>query len=166
MFGGSMNKKSLLVIAFIILITGSVVFALTNKKADAPSTQSQAQVDTQRTVNTTSETVQTVPKSKSAYIDYSQESLASAEGQRVLFFHAPWCSQCRALESDIKEQGVPEGFTILKVDYDSSKDLRQKYGVTLQTSLVKIDANGDKSGDVFVAYNEPTLSAVIRDFLN
>ncbi|GAA1704357.1 hypothetical protein GCM10009808_22790 [Microbacterium sediminicola] len=94
------------------------------------------------------------------YVDYSEEALAAAEGTRILFFHAPWCPQCRALEADIQAVGVPQGMTILKVDYDSNQQLRQEYGVTLQTTLVAVDENGEKVS-LFVAYDDPTLDAGI-----
>ncbi|WP_404430359.1 thioredoxin family protein [Microbacterium lacus] len=96
--------------------------------------------------------------SPGAYVDYSDAALAAAEGARVLFFHAPWCPQCRALEEDIEANGVPDGVTILKVDYDSQQDLRQRYDVRLQTTLVALDDAGDGAG-LFVAYDDPTLNA-------
>jgi thiol-disulfide isomerase/thioredoxin len=98
--------------------------------------------------------------SAGAYVDYSDEALAAAEGTRVLFFHAPWCPQCRALEADILASGVPDGVTVLKVDYDSRQDLRQQYGVTLQTTVVALDAAGGATA-AFVAYDEPTLAAAL-----
>ena len=93
------------------------------------------------------------------YVDYSPELLASTPGDKLLFFHAPWCSQCVALEEDIEANGVPEGVTIFKVDYDSNQDLRQEYGVTIQTTMVKVDDNGELI-DSYVAYEDPTLDSV------
>ncbi|MCP2638470.1 thioredoxin family protein [Microbacterium sp. HD4P20] len=93
-----------------------------------------------------------------AYVEYGDAELAAAEGTRVLFFHAPWCPQCRALEADILASGVPDGVTVLKVDYDSRQDLRQRYGVTIQTTLVALDDAADPTA-VFVAYDEPTLES-------
>lgn len=63
------------------------------------------------------------------------------------------------IEEDIKSQGVPDGVTILKVDYDTNQPLRQKYGVTLQTTFVEVDADGNEL-EKFVAYNEPTFDSV------
>ena len=94
------------------------------------------------------------------YVEYSDAALAAAEGTPVLFFHAPWCPQCRALEEDIIASGVPEGVTILKVDYDSRQDLRQRHGVTLQTTLVAVDESGEATS-VFVAYDDPTLESAL-----
>ena len=98
------------------------------------------------------------------YVDYSPELVASTPGDKLLFFHAPWCSQCQALEDDIEASGVPDGVTIFKVDYDSNQDLRQKCGVTLQTTMVKVDDNGEKI-DSYVAYEEPTLASVTAALL-
>jgi thiol-disulfide isomerase/thioredoxin len=93
------------------------------------------------------------------YVDYAPELVASTPGEKLLFFHAPWCSQCVALEEDIEASGVPEGVTIFKVDYDSNQDLRQQYGVTIQTTMVKVDDNGDEI-ESYVAYEDPTLDSV------
>ena len=98
------------------------------------------------------------------YVTWSDEAIAEAEGQVVLFFHADWCPQCRALETDIRREGVPAGYTFIKVDFDQYQDLRQRYEVTTQTTLVKVDDEGNKI-DSYLAYAEPTLAAVQRDFL-
>jgi thiol-disulfide isomerase/thioredoxin len=93
------------------------------------------------------------------YVDYSPQLVASTPGQKLLFFHAPWCSQCVKLENDIEAGGVPDGVTVLKVDYDSNQDLRRKYGVTIQTTMVKVDEGGKKLGS-YVAYEDPTFDSV------
>ena len=71
------------------------------------------------------------------YVDYSPDLVTSTPGTKLLFFHAPWCSQCQALESDIEANTIPDDVTIFKVDYDTNQDLRQKYGVTIQTTMVE-----------------------------
>lgn len=92
------------------------------------------------------------------YTTYSDAALASAgDRQRVLFFHAPWCPQCRDLEADIENSGVPNGMAILKVDYDSNQALRQRYGVTQQTTVVSIDKDGNKQKS-FLPYSDPRLA--------
>lgn len=95
-----------------------------------------------------------------AYVDYSADVIAETAGDKVLFFHAPWCPNCRALESDIEASGVPAGLTIIKVDYDSEVALKQKYGVTLQTTVVYVDDEGDKLSSA-VLYDESTLDALL-----
>ena len=84
--------------------------------------------------------------SKGSYEVYDPSKLALAEkGKVVLFFKASWCPSCRALDADIKANmgAIPGGVTILEVDYDKSGDLKQKYGVTMQHTLVQVDAKGN-----------------------
>lgn len=98
------------------------------------------------------------------YTDYSAGAVATTQGQRILFFHAPWCPQCRQLDESIKSGTIPSNTTIFKVDYDSSQSLRQKYGVTLQTTIVLLDAQGNEAKK-FVAYDDPSLDAIIKSLL-
>lgn len=156
-----MNKTVVAIIALIVLmIGGGTVYLLSN--------------DEKETENSTTKSTNSDAKSEAAqtnqsaaagkYEEYSESSLASASGTRLLFFHAPWCPQCRALDADIVARGVPAGVTILKVDYDSSQDLRQKYDVTLQTTIVEVDESGQLV-DKYVAYDEPSLQSVIDNLL-
>lgn len=80
-----------------------------------------------------------------AYIDYSQYQASGATTPTVvLFFHATWCPTCRAADKALHEQGVPHGLTVVKVDYDSMTELRQRYGITQQHTFVLVDASGQE----------------------
>lgn len=79
------------------------------------------------------------------YEAYAPEKLArAATGDVVLFFHASWCPSCRFLDSGIRGhlEDIPNGLTILKLDYDQEVELKKKYGVTTQHTLVQVDADG------------------------
>lgn len=81
-----------------------------------------------------------------SYEAYSPEKLARAEtGDVVLFFHASWCPSCRSLNSDIENNtsSIPERVSILKVDYDKETELKKKYGITYQHTLVQVDKDGN-----------------------
>lgn len=156
-----MNKLTIFSGIFGILVIGAFVFAITNDRSEAPQSSSSS---TTASGYSPSVAANSPDSSAKNYLAYSDKIVAETSGKKVLFFHAPWCAQCNAIEKDILAQGVPDGLTIIKVDYDSSQDLRQKYGVTLQTTFVKIDDQGEFK-DKYVAYNEPTLDAVKRDFL-
>jgi thiol-disulfide isomerase/thioredoxin len=85
--------------------------------------------------------------SKGSYEMYDASKLAMAkDGKVVLFFKASWCPTCRTLDADIKASlaDIPAGVTILEVDYDKYGDLKQKYGVTMQHTLVQVDASGNQ----------------------
>lgn len=88
---------------------------------------------------------ETVVKAGS-YEAYSVDKLARAEnGDVVLFFHASWCPSCRGLNKDIENNlaSIPGGVTILKTDYDKETELKKKYGVTYQHTLVQVDKDGN-----------------------
>jgi thiol-disulfide isomerase/thioredoxin len=81
-----------------------------------------------------------------AYEAYSADKIARAEtGDVVIFFHASWCPSCRGLNSSIESnlKSIPEGVTILKADYDKETELKKKYGVTNQHTLVQVDKEGN-----------------------
>lgn len=82
------------------------------------------------------------------YVNYSKESLArsQAHGRVVLYFYAPWCSTCSILDDELKKQGsqLPPDVTILKVNYDTERELKKKYNVVMQHTLVQIDKDGNK----------------------
>jgi thioredoxin 1 len=80
-----------------------------------------------------------------SYEAYSADKLARAEtGDVVLFFHASWCPSCRGLNASIEGNlsSLPEGVSILKVNYDTETELKKKYGVTYQHTLVQVDKDG------------------------
>jgi thiol-disulfide isomerase/thioredoxin len=93
------------------------------------------------------------------YQSYSEKAFTEATGERLLFFHASWCPQCRQLDSDIAAATLPVNVQVFKVDYDSNQALRQKYGVTLQTTVVRVSADGSLLKK-HVAYSDPSWSAV------
>jgi len=159
-----MNKKVFVLIVVIVLaIGGGMIFLLsstTDKTAKQEMIGSEARPSSQ-TGPTDQEAAENQP---GAYIDYSQSAIADTDGTKLLFFHAPWCPQCRDLEADIKRNDIPAGVTIIKVDYDTNQSLRQKYGVTIQTTVVRIDDQGNLVSK-FVAYDDPSLNAVKENLL-
>lgn len=158
----------IIVTGLILVVGGGLAYLLNTSDArDAMQDYQQNSSDTtQPTVEETTEetTAPAVTNEAGQYVDYSPGIIASTSGTKLLFFHAPWCPQCRALEADIKKQGVPSGVAIIKVDYDSNQDLRKKYGVTLQTTVVRVDDQGELVSK-FVAYDDPSLSSVVENLL-
>ncbi len=100
---------------------------------------------------------------KGLYEAYAPEKLARAEtGDVVLFFHAGWCPSCRGLNGDIEKNisSIPAGVSILKLDYDKEKDLKKKYGVTYQHTLVQVD----KDGNLIKKWSgSPTLTKLVSE---
>ncbi len=155
-----MNRKILifLIIVVLLIISGGV-YLLTSDSAKDSKIQ-MMESNNQTAVPQTTTAQPSVTKGK--YVDYTTEVIADTSGTKLLFFHAPWCPQCRDLDIDIKKGTIPDGTTIIKVDYDTHQSLRQKYGVTIQTTIVKVD---DAGGLIkkFVAYDDPTLQSVLEN---
>lgn len=95
-----------------------------------------------------------------AYVDYRDGIIDETPGAKAIFFHAPWCPQCRALEESILSGEIPEGLTIIKADFDSETALRQQYGVTLQTTIVYVGDDGESRGST-VLYDDASLDALV-----
>lgn len=154
MYNLSMNKKLIIIIVIVlIVIAGAFAYILL-----VPRNTATAPTPSAPTATSDSATA-TAPATAGVYTTYSADKLAQATGKRVLFFHAPWCPQCQALDKSILSSTVPAGVTIFKTDYDTNQVLRQKYGVTLQTTLVLVD-DGGKLVKKYVAYDSPTFTAV------
>ena len=86
----------------------------------------------------------TMMQKTGSYKDYSiatVEAEQKAGNKVVLFFHAPWCPFCKAANTEFMSRAneIPSGVTVLKTDYDSNSELKQKYGVTYQHTFVQID---------------------------
>ena len=62
----------------------------------------------------------------------------------VYLFAATWCPTCRASYKDIvaNHAKFPADFRLIYVNYDTEKELKAKYGVMYQDTLVSIDGNG------------------------
>ena len=162
-----MNKNIGIIIG-ILIIAGIGFFIFSGEKTEKENIVKENQViDTEQIQN---ETVSDVPEilnetptnevqmpdqpvtqeiltiSVGSYESYSAEKIAMAEtGDVVLFFHASWCPSCRALNGDIEDNmsEIPAGITILKTDYDKETELKKKYGVTTQHTLVQVDKDGN-----------------------
>ncbi|MBL8159682.1 thioredoxin family protein [Candidatus Saccharibacteria bacterium] len=161
----STNRTLLITGILVILAAAGGYFALA-QRADETTRQEPAvtkPVENKPATGTTTPDETAAPAASTAgtYTDYSAEALAAAgDNERVIFFHAPWCPQCRQLEADIEKNGVPAGVTILKADYDSNQPLRREYGVVQQTTVVHVDSEGKKLG-LFLPYSDPRLEPAL-----
>lgn len=82
------------------------------------------------------------------YFVYSKEYFAQflQQGKAVvLYFHAPWCTSCSSFDTELRAYSdkLPDNVVVLQVPYDSSPDLKQRYNVTYQHTLVLLDESGN-----------------------
>lgn len=78
---------------------------------------------------------------------YSADALASAEkaGQPIaLHFRADWCPTCRAQDKALQSLKAEKGLdiTVLSVNYDTEKDMKRRFKINSQSTLVVL--KGDK----------------------
>jgi thioredoxin-related protein len=146
------NKPVVLVVALVAVSGLFIVFSKQDSQdrsgVDSTSSANQPVATNQQIENVNeqeqSQSEQASRQNGLGYIEFSEQKLAdSSDSSRVLFFHAPWCSVCNFYEGQIEEQGVPKDVTILKIDYDSEDELKEKYNVTTQSTFVLLDSEGN-----------------------
>ncbi len=166
------NKMVIVGVVLVIVAIVVYVFMNSNKEAVVTSTASTEEkiladetiVEPATTTTVEPVTAGEVMVKAGSYEAYSPEkiALASANGNVVLNFYAAWCPKCRTLDKDINANlvNIPSSLTILKVDYDNSTDLKKKYGVTYQHTMVQVD----KDGNLINKWSGPlTLTAFLVD---
>lgn len=152
-----MNKRVVILIGVLVVaIVGSILTLSVIGPGESPT----ATPTISRSTTPTPEPAPTETVAPGRYIAYTPDALADTEGRTFVFFYAPWCGQCRDIDEGILAQGVPDGVTILKADFDTEQALEQQYGVTMRTTFVEIADDGSEI-QRFVAYDTPTFDAVI-----
>ncbi len=63
---------------------------------------------------------------------------------QVYFFHQADCPECATTDAALLAEGVPDGFTVFKVDLPSMSELADRYGVTEPDTFVQVDATGNR----------------------
>jgi thioredoxin 1 len=152
-----MNSTKFIIAGIVVLAIGFGVY-IWSGSSDVPMMKDeQSQEKTEGMVDKDAEAMMKV----GTYEAYAPEKLAHAEtGNVVLFFHASWCPSCRGLNADIESnlKAIPEGVSILKTDYDKETELKKKYGITYQHTLVQVD----KDGNMIKKWSgSPTLSSLV-----
>jgi thiol-disulfide isomerase/thioredoxin len=92
----------------------------------------------------------TVSSSKAPSVEATYGAFSDAvlnDGKtKVLFFHASWCPECKKADATLKTWLPSKDFTrsVYKIDYDTAKELKAKYGVIYQHTFVVVDGQGAK----------------------
>ncbi len=165
-----MNKKILIIAVIILALIAVVALVLSTRSYPAVENKIETEQiaiddpsENSETQDTETEDTYTTVKTGS-YIPYAKSSLT--DQVNVIFFAASWCPSCAELDRNLSASlnSIPGNLTILKTDYDNSQDLREKYGVTIQHTLVQVDSEGNLIKKVNGLYNLYTLEDIITQF--
>ena len=142
-------KKTIGIIigVIVLLVIGNGIYAFMNNSGgavpyEAVDVKQPAVEDTAEMMDEENEMLKA-----GSYEAFAPEKVARAEtGDVVLFFHASWCPSCRGLNADIEKNlgMIPSDVSILKVDYDTESEMKRRYGVTYQHTLVQVDVQGNQ----------------------
>lgn len=184
-YNRAMNRKHIIITSIITaVVVGGIAGAAWLLRPQAPAGESaahqgasqqspaQSQSGTSKTPTTptpkqSSGSAQPANPAVGRYADYVDgNTLEHAYRKTILFFHASWCGECQAFDKVLRQGPIPAGVQILKVDYDSRQDLRQKYGVRMQSTFVELDDDDDDDDDhdIWVGYGkEKSINAILRN---
>lgn len=158
-----MNKKALVVVSIVVglFLAGGGIFAYTNNQNNKNEQEKMAMEKAEDEAMAKKEEAAAMEKDKMAkegdamskqgsYVtlaDYNKDPSKYADSKKVYFFHASWCPICQGIDKEINADmsKIPAGVTMIKTDFDSSTDLRQKYGVTTQYTFVQVDNSGSET---------------------
>jgi thioredoxin 1 len=82
------------------------------------------------------------PVQAAGFAEYSDEVFASAQADNkpvLLDFYASWCSTCKKQQPVLKglsQEDALSGIVILTVDYDNSDELKKRFNVSSQSTLI------------------------------
>lgn len=144
------NKLGIIVVALVVAGTigyafvagedGSMPSVVTQSAPTSDGQPRQPQAPTPATPS--AETPRDIIAS-GRYADFtSDRQMEQGFTNTVLFFYASWCPECRGFDQAIQTQAIPDGTQILRVNYDTSSSLKQQYGVTIQTTFVRVTSDG------------------------
>jgi len=138
-----MKTVSILVL-LIILVVGILSFT-GNSQDELVQEKVVEEMQNEAQNNQDTEIAPEAELSSGLYTEYSGNLAQYVDKDIVLFFKAAWCPSCRALDNDIKSNlgDIPENVVLLELDYDTETELKKKYKVTTQHTLVQVDTEGN-----------------------
>lgn len=127
--------KKLLIILIAALIFIFIVIVLTGRQKSQPEV-----INNNNQPKMESTDIEDIGR----YVDYSKLNIIPGK-TNIIFFAAKWCPSCNQLDKNLQAQRnvIPSNINILKADYDNETELKKKYGITIQHTLVQVDENGE-----------------------
>ena len=150
----------------VLLLVGAAYTLFIEQPTSSTESSEQTSSAVQKTETTSPASATETSSNQAAgrYATYTEDAAKDPTyNTTVVFFFAPWCPECRAYKQAIQAEEIPEGVQILEADFDSSTELKKRYGVTLQTTFVRVNTSGDLQKK-WVGYGEEkSLNAVLEN---
>jgi thiol-disulfide isomerase/thioredoxin len=146
-----------LVTVIVMAAAGAAVFAQSMMSTASTSTDTSSMMS----VNMTAAELRAAKGAggKVLFMSLAEAQALVEKGPVVLFFAADWCPTCIEAMKDLNANGAMlKGVTVVVVDYDNSKDLKKRYGVTVQHTFVQIDGKGVK----LAAWNGGSVDVILK----
>ena len=146
---GILKKFFMAVLVIVIILIGVTAYVLSRREAQSSSNQETQQTSSTSTTSAAVQDTTQPATAAGAYVtlnDYTANPASYSSTKKIYFFHAPWCPICKGIDQEITadKSRIPLGTTIIKTDFDTSTDLRKKYGVTYQYTFVQVDNDGNE----------------------
>jgi thiol-disulfide isomerase/thioredoxin len=98
------------------------------------------------------------------YKSYTPDNYDELLGKEsfVLSFHANWCSVCEGIKEDVLANlsDFPKGTKILEANFDTETELKAKYGIAVQSTLVIVDKEGNHVETLAAPNNKEIINAI------
>jgi peroxiredoxin len=137
--------KQLTLSILILLTCAFIVFGSGSKEKDQSMMMMDSSDKAEDTGAMMADDTMAETGGKVSFTDLDAARAIAAKGPAVLFFYADWCPTCQAAIKDINEHiNRLDDITVVVVNYDKARNLKEKYMVTYQHTFVQIDENGEK----------------------
>lgn len=163
-----MISKRIVAPLIIVIIASGIGGVLTAQKVTQNRLQ-KVQQASNSPANASTETPEALPETVTdnttpgRYQDYSDTAANEPYDKTILFFFASWCPECRAFKQAIQSGAIPDGVQILEVNYDTASELKQKHGVTLQTTFVLVNSTGDTQAKWVGYEKDKSIAAMLEN---
>lgn len=134
-------KKIVSIASLLVIILIALLLLFNFSSSSIDNNQQEPRSDTAQEFRSDSPSAE-----PSRYVDFdSLDTDANDQTHRILFFKADWCITCNGLDKNIEQNAdsIPDDVLIVRVDYDHETELKQKYDVRQQHTLVQIDSDGN-----------------------
>lgn len=159
------NSFTIIIVALVILSIGFVVFVFIIDPFDSDSNDMGKTTGSNSLTDPTNEE-DIIVSNGSRYVNYSERILEQEleSGNKVLLlFYADWCPTCTTLEQDLTENinNLQDAISVVKINFDTETELKQKYVVNYQHTFVQLDSEGNRIHK-WVGGNINTINANIK----